>query len=141
VRKEAVWRENTTLDFSSDGTMGSKVEQTASPGTGKVKATRLKDLLNREIDFLKIDIEGAEFPVLKDIKDVLHNVKYMFLEYHGNFSQNNELTEIFHILQSAGFNYYIKEAAEIYTSPFLAATSTLKTIFDVQLNLFCFRKS
>ena len=140
LRKEAVWIENTTLSFSSDGCMSSKINLSQTSSTIKVKAIRLKDLLNRHVDFLKIDIEGAEYELLKDIKNELANVDYLFLEYHGDFSQNNELTDIFNIVKDAGFNYYIKEAAEIYVSPFLAATSNKTTDFDVQLNIFCFRK-
>ena len=40
---------------------------------------------------MKLDIEGAEYKVLKDIADNLGNVNNMFIEYHGTFDQNNEL--------------------------------------------------
>ena len=61
----------------------------------------------------------------------------MFLEYHGSFSQNNELCEIFDIIQNAGMKFYIKEAAPIYPTPFKRSGS--KPPYDVQLNIFCFR--
>lgn len=139
IRKEAVWTENTTLNFKSDGTMGSKIEQTSSTSTVSVKATRLKDLLNQPVGFLKIDIEGAEYEVLKDIQEDLKNVQNMFLEYHGSFSQNKELTHIFNILSQAGFSYYIKEAANLYPHPFAHEELSGKRDYDVQLNIFCFR--
>jgi FkbM family methyltransferase len=137
-RKEAIWIENTMLQFSSQGTMTSKIELEARFGTIDVKAVRLKDLLNREVDFLKIDIEGAEYKVLCDIADKLYHVKNMFLEYHGTFAQNKELTAMFEMISSAGFNYYIKEAAALFDYPF-QRTKKSAIGYDVQLNIFCFR--
>lgn len=139
IRKEAVWIADTELSFHSDGSMGAKIELNSATGK-KVKAIRLKSALNRKIDFLKIDIEGAEYEVIKDLQDALINVDNMFLEYHGSFEQNSQLTELFNILTAAGFNYYIKEAANIYDNPFLAQAINKRTDFDVQLNIFCFRK-
>jgi FkbM family methyltransferase len=36
----------------------------------------------KHIDFLKLDIEGAELHVLQDISSELHRVKHLFIEYH-----------------------------------------------------------
>jgi FkbM family methyltransferase len=135
LRKQAIWVEETNLSFTNDGTMSSKID---SSGTHSVKAIRLKDLLIQPVDFLKIDIEGAEYPVLMDIKDSLHHVSILFIEYHGNFHQNNELNEILQIVNQAGFTYYIKEAASIYDHPFYDEKKS-PAVFDVQLNIFCKR--
>jgi FkbM family methyltransferase len=139
IKKEAVWIKETELNFSNEGTMASKIEHVTYGNARKVKAIRLKDQLNKKIDFLKIDIEGAEFEVLKDIKDNLHYVQNMFFEYHGNFEQNKELLEIFEIITKAGFSYYIKEAAQIYRAPFTAKNIKREGACDIQLNIFCFR--
>jgi FkbM family methyltransferase len=139
LHKEAIWNENTTLQFSNESSMGSKIEAANTSNTIEVKAVRLKDFLNRQVDFLKIDIEGAENVVLTDIADNLHFVKNMFLEYHGTFDQNKELVKMINIISDAGFNFYIKEAASIYETPFYR-TRNPYTSYDVQLNIFCFRK-
>lgn len=138
LHKEAVWNENTTLLFSNDSSMSSKIEMDNTSNTKEVKAVRLKDFLIREVDFLKIDIEGAENVVLNDIAGNLHFVKNMFLEYHGTFGQNKELVKMINIVSEAGFNFYIKEAAPIYETPFYR-TKNPNTPYDVQLNIFCFR--
>ena len=138
ICKEAVWKENTTLHFSNEGSMGSKIEIDNTNNTVDIKAVRLKEFINRQVDFLKIDIEGAEYEVLKDIADQLSFVKNMFLEYHGKFSQNRELTELINIVTNAGFSYYIKEAACLYPTPF-SRVKNPNTDYDVQLNIFCFR--
>jgi FkbM family methyltransferase len=137
LKKEAVWIENTYLNFISDGSMSSKINL-EKENSQQVKAIRLKDYLNKKVDFLKIDIEGAEYRVLKDISEKLTNVENLFLEYHGNFNQNDELVEIFEIISKSGFQFYIKEAVSVFDHPFLHKKDR-KIPYDVQLNIFCFR--
>lgn len=136
LKNEAVWTEDTELRFTSEGNMSSRIVSD-NTGTITVKATRLKNYLNKHIHFLKLDIEGAEYPVIKDIASDLQNVNKMFIEYHGNFNQNNELLDILNIVENADFLFYIKEATPVYKHPFSIDGSRKQ--FDVQLNIFCFR--
>lgn len=137
ARKEAVWIKNEMMSFSGKGSTESKLlpdsDQPAS-----VNAIRLKEIVNRKVDFLKIDIEGAEYAVINDLRESLHFVQHLFLEYHGNFNQNDQLNEIFSILTGSGFSYYIKEAASVYNTPFYR-TGHAGILYDLQLNIFCFR--
>jgi FkbM family methyltransferase len=138
LRKEAVWIENTALQFSGEGSMSSRINDGPASNGVQVKATRLFDCLDRKVDFLKIDIEGAEFKVMMDISEKLHFVKHLFLEYHGSFKQNSELSQLFDLLVEQGFHYYIKEATSVYDTPF-EHTRMANFPYDVQLNIFCFR--
>lgn len=138
IRNEAVWNENTSLHFIQEGNMGSKIGENLSSNTVTVKASRLKDFLNRKVDFLKLDIEGAEYKVLKDIAENLGNIDKMFIEYHGTFDQNKELLEILELVSKAGFKFYIKEAASVFDQPFLPKKHEGE--YDLQLNMFCFRE-
>ncbi|MEO8855235.1 MAG: FkbM family methyltransferase [Ginsengibacter sp.] len=139
AKNEAVWFENTSLNFIQDGNMGSKIGEAKSSHNVTVKATRLKDYLDKKVDFLKLDIEGAEYKVLKDISGSLVNVNKMFIEYHGTFDENNELLEIFEIVTKAGFKFYIKEATSVFDQPFLSKNYSGE--YDLQLNIFCFRNN
>jgi FkbM family methyltransferase len=132
----AVWKENTDLKFMAQGGMDSKISIGAEEGV-VVKAQSLTRYLQEPVDFLKLDIEGAEFEVLKNIKDYLSNITNLFIEYHGAFTQTNELVEILDMVQKAGFYVYIKEACNVYATPF--CIDTKHTQFDVQLNIFCRR--
>lgn len=138
LRNEAVWKENTTLTFSSEASMSSKIVLGNETGNVDVKAVRLKDEITAEIDLLKMDIEGAEYEVLKDIKDKLHLLKNIFIEYHGLFSQQDELMQILQWVTDAGFTFYIKEAHNVYPQPFNRKNND-KSSYDIQLNIFCFR--
>jgi FkbM family methyltransferase len=138
LRKEAVWKKNTVLHFSGRGSTDSRIESESNSGSVEVQAVRLRDLLTRKVDFLKIDIEGAEIDVLKDLDGHLQQVNNMFVEYHGTFEQNDELVKLQDIFIRNGFQYYIREAAPIYPTPF-NRTVNKKILYDTQLNIFCFR--
>jgi FkbM family methyltransferase len=137
LKEEAIWIKDTTLQFVSEGSMGSKIDTESKGGHQQVIATRLKKYLTKKIDFLKMDIEGAEYKVIKDIEDDLEKVANLFIEYHGSFSQNNELLEILDIVHRSGFHFYIKEAMSVYDHPFTAKRTTNQ--YDIQLNIFCSR--
>lgn len=138
LHQKAVWDDNTTLIFENKGSLASKVDAAATEGT-RVEAVRLRDFIYKDVDFLKIDIEGAEYPVMKDIEDKLHHVKTMFLEYHGTFDQNGELIEMLGMVNKAGFKFYIREAGVVHKTPFHRPNDGIARIYDVQLNIFCFR--
>jgi len=132
----AVWKENTQLKFIAQGGMDSKISEGAEEGI-LVKAYSLIDYLQDPVDFLKLDIEGAEFEVLKNIEEYMDKIATLFIEYHGSFSQTNELIAILDMVQKAGFYVYIKEACNVYPKPFYI--NSKHTQFDVQLNIFCRR--
>jgi FkbM family methyltransferase len=139
IRREAVWIENTILQFASEGSMSSRINNDNSDNTIPVKTIRLRDYINKPIDFLKIDIEGAEYQVMNDISGQLHFVNHLFLEYHGTFDQNAELSQLFELLVEKGFTYYIKEATSIFDTP-LYPLKKPGMPYDVQLNIFCIKK-
>lgn len=138
LRKEAVWKADTTLRFSNEGSMSSKITDQGGSATRDVKAVRLRDFLTKPVDFLKIDIEGAEFEVLMDCAERLQLVRNLFIEYHGVFGQIGELNAILALVTDQGFRYYIKEAAPVYAQPFCQVKDPAIP-YDVQLNIFCIR--
>jgi FkbM family methyltransferase len=139
VQNAAIWINNGPLSFSAKGSMASRIEAGTYNETNKktVQSVRLKDLLNEEIDFLKIDIEGAEHAVLKDCSDQLVNVKNLFVEYHGTYSEMHKLNEILDILLLNKFKYYIKEGGPVYAKPFWDREKTGE--YDIILNIFAFK--
>lgn len=139
LHNKAIWKGNTILHFKNQGTLASRVDTTAKSEGTKVEAIRLRDLMTREIDFLKMDIEGAEYPVVKDIEDKLYLVKNFFLEYHGKFEENDQLIEMLDIVRKVGFKFYIKEAGFVHRTPFYRPDDGIERVYDVQLNIFCFR--
>lgn len=138
LHKEAVWIHNGTISFDAKQSEGSHIAEDGQGGH-TVACTRLLDLLNahESIQFLKMDIEGAEYSVVKDAAPALHKVENFFLEYHGKAEETYKLAELFEILRSAGFAVYLKTAADNLVQPFVQKSTG--AIYDVQLNLFCYR--
>lgn len=65
-----------------------------------VQSTVLSDYITGEIDFLKMDIEGAELNVLETIQNKLHLVKELALEYHVyNAESKKRLDDVLKLLK------------------------------------------
>jgi len=140
VINAAIWVNNESISFNSVGNMSSKIETSLNADSDDkviVKCVRLKDFLHEEIDFLKIDIEGAEFAVLKDCSENLKNVKNLFIEYHGKYNEMFKLNEILGILLQNNFKYYIKEGNVVYSKPFWDIDKIGE--YDMLLNIFAFK--
>jgi len=138
IENKAVWDADEKLIFTMDGTQSSSLVkgESSSLPSQEVTAIRLKNLIDREVFFLKIDIEGAEYRVIRDCREVLGKVKFLFVEYHGTFSEQKQLLEILQILSESGFKFYIKEADNVYPTPFAIKKNKE---FDIQINIFAFR--
>lgn len=135
---KAVWNNDETLSFIAEGGAGGRIEKETSAGKyKKVVCTSLKKYLTgRKVDFLKIDIEGAEYEVIKDSENELKNIDFLFIEYHSMPEKVQNLHEILEIVQKAGFKYHIKEA---YTSKHPFMERNLNFGMDLQLNIFCYK--
>lgn len=133
----AIWTHNGTISFDATESEASHISENKD---GKqVKCVRLADILaqHEHVDFLKIDIEGAEYEVMKDCAKLLSHVQNMFLEYHGKTNETYKLNELLQIVRENGFSVYIQNAADTLEQPFVNKTTSGP--YDVQLNLFCYK--
>ena len=140
LHEAAIWIENGEITFAANAAEGSSIAFTPDQANViTVPSVRLADILDKyqKIDFLKIDIEGAEDKVISDCSPLLSKVGNLFLEYHGTIHETGKLVIILNILQESGFSVYINNAAAHLQSPFYDKTSGAK--HDVQLNIFCYR--
>jgi FkbM family methyltransferase len=135
---EAIWIQDTHISFSNKGSEASQID-TSGVSETKVKAINFANFLTQfdKIDFLKIDIEGAEYDVVKHCAEALNKTENLFLEYHGTNAETEKLTTLLDIVKDAGFKVYIKMAADNLNKPFVEKTTG--TPFDVQLNIFCYK--
>ncbi|MGC4035938.1 MAG: FkbM family methyltransferase [Chitinophagaceae bacterium] len=140
LRNEAVWIEDTTLKFYSDTSLAGSIEWDAlkSNNVLNVPAKRLKSIIaGKKVDFLKIDIEGAENSLMFDLEGELKNVGLLFLEYHSINGKEDQLPGILKLISDAGFKYYIKNGFDYCAHPFL--DKKLES-FNFCLNVFCYRE-
>ena len=141
IKCNATWINNENVIFNSKGELAGKIETNKSDNKDEsnkiIQAKRLKDLIKNQVDLLKIDIEGAEYEVMKDCDNNLINVEKIFIEFHSNYNEIFKLNEILNILVKNNFYYYIKEAGVTYKWPF--AENKTKYDYDVQLNIFALK--
>jgi FkbM family methyltransferase len=86
-------------------------ESLAKSAAKTVETDVLSDYVSGDVDFLKMDIEGAEEKVLKNLLDTnkLHLVKEMVLEYHHHLTPEEDRLGIFlEMLERSRFGYQLK---------------------------------
>jgi len=105
VIEAAVWNQSGEISFKSDGADGGCLEPNQLGCS--VPTIRLADWLQEPIDFLKIDIEGAELPVLRDCGNLLKFVQNIAVEYHESSNGSQNLDELLKILSDNGFRYHL----------------------------------
>jgi FkbM family methyltransferase len=101
--------------FFSDGICGSGLAETLTRENShawkqyEVSCMRLRDYLTEPVDFLKMNIEGAEYEVLADSEDRLRQIREMIIEYHHLPGLPRSLHQILELLHRQGFEYLIND--------------------------------
>jgi len=115
VVQAAVGGKEGSLTFYSDGKYGSCLAHLASEGMPvgwakhEVPCVRLRDYLREPVDFLKMNIEGAEWEALSDSGERLRNVNEMAVEYHHLPGLPRTLHKILGLLDELGFDYVVSD--------------------------------
>ncbi|MBM3919561.1 MAG: FkbM family methyltransferase [Sphingomonadales bacterium] len=113
LHREAAWIRDEMLEFAVEGDPDAgRIGDSSMGGAGtvQVQARDLRTLLDREsrIDFLKMDVEGAESLIVPHIAQCLHKVQSLFVEYHSRPNDPQDLGSILRCLEDAGYRYYLK---------------------------------
>ncbi|MFD1095222.1 FkbM family methyltransferase [Salegentibacter chungangensis] len=141
MRNKALWDKEKELDFWSEGADGgllSAIDNT-NKASAKIGTVSLNRFLNQEVDLLKLDIEGAETAVLKDIQPNLNKVKRIFIEYHSFKDKPQNIDEILSILIKTGFRLHINSPGISSKSPFVKLN--VYNNMDMQLNIYGFKEN
>jgi FkbM family methyltransferase len=98
------------VSFVSDGSDGGKICGGRESNT-TIRTVTLSDYLDSPVDFLKLNIEGQELPVLEEAaaSGRLRNVRELVLEYHGWEGGEQRLGPILMLLDREGFRYLIHD--------------------------------
>jgi len=103
-------KEEGILSFSPDNADGGRIIEN-DQGSMKIRTVRLSEYLSEPVDFLKLNIEGQELPVLQEVEESgkLRNIREMVIEYHGWPDEDQKLGELLVILDRNGFRYLIHD--------------------------------
>jgi FkbM family methyltransferase len=110
VRHAAIWRETGTIPFRCEGSDAGAIDRVGAATEGAVRevpCVRLRDVLAETgtVDFMKMDIEGAELDVLEDAAELLRSVRAMQVEIHDFDPARRMLPRCLTLLEHAGFEY------------------------------------
>ena len=111
VKQAAVWTADGTVEFICEGTDSGAIASLDEPIQGpvaRVPSVRLRDWLDEPVDLLKLDVEGAELPVLEDCRDRLRNVRAMFVELHESNPGRRQTGSMFDLLTAQGFVFDVR---------------------------------
>jgi FkbM family methyltransferase len=115
VVEAAVWTESGEVAFFSEGADANRIigsdediseliSLTAEGCKCRVRTVRLADYLQKNVDFVKLDIEGAESSVISDCAPYLRNVASIVIEFHLTNSMPNALATVVSALADSGFS-------------------------------------
>jgi FkbM family methyltransferase len=82
-----------------------------------VRSARLSSYINGKVEFIKLDIEGAEYDVLEESKAKINSVGAITLEYHQNAHNlaEGKLEKTIALLSGGGFRYELYHQARPVT--------------------------
>ncbi|MFI5310985.1 MAG: FkbM family methyltransferase [Gemmatimonadales bacterium] len=109
VVNAALGGEDAEMGFSPDGQAGGMLDK--GEGLMRVRVERLSRYLDQEVDFLKLNIEGAELEVVRELRDGgrIGRVRAMVIEYHGWPTGEQRLGALLSLLDSSGFRYLVHD--------------------------------
>ncbi|MGO9209648.1 MAG: FkbM family methyltransferase [Terriglobales bacterium] len=102
----ALWISRQKMRFTSEGSWWGRMSRSGDAANEQVETVRLRDYLDRPVDLLKLDIEGAETEVLNDCAGALGMVRNLFVEYHSFAGEPQKVGGLLQLLSGAGFRLY-----------------------------------
>ncbi|MGD9077994.1 MAG: FkbM family methyltransferase [Desulfobacterales bacterium] len=106
VHPQAVWVNEKGVCFNKSGDDSGFISDEEPESLERVSSIRLKQFIeNQHVDLMKLDIEGAEYEVIKDCDEALANVKNIIIEVHKFRDNNGSLGDILGILEKNNFEY------------------------------------
>jgi FkbM family methyltransferase len=105
-------------DPSHPGSAVMSVFRDRMPGESvRVPSVRLSRYVTKPVDFLKLDVEGSELRVLRDLVSTgaIGRIRQMVIEFHHHLSPGvDNMSECLSLLEQSGFGYQLT-SAQVYT--------------------------
>jgi len=115
IARKAISNKEGPIDFYYDadnpGSLGMSTRFERMPKQKcLVEATVLSKYVDREVDFLKIDVEGVEQTILEELGQAgkLSHIYQMVIEYHHHIVRHEDaLSRLLELLERSGFGYQV----------------------------------
>jgi len=131
IHNNAVSHQSGAMKFfmpSDNGALGSLMQEVDST-METVQATTLTDIVNdyniEQIDYLKMDVEGAEYDILLNCpSETLSKIQRIVMEYHEFEGDQRNHRDLVKLLQSNGFHVEVEDG--IFPQKILFGTGIIK---------------
>lgn len=118
-RKAVGNKEGKTTFYGDDSVTSSLFEGRNPGGAYEVELVRLSSYIDRPVNYLKLDVEGAEFLVFEDLvaASKMRMIQYMTIEYHHHAEKNvDQLSGFLKTLEDNNFGYQLQTSPEPFKS-------------------------
>lgn len=119
LHNRAVFSTAGPVDFRYDpaapGSVCNSVRSEVMPATQTVEAVTLSSYIEGEVDFLKLDVEGAEMAVLEEVAQSgkLRQIRELVVEYHHHLAPaEDRFSELLRLLEDHGYGYVLNDTPE-----------------------------
>jgi FkbM family methyltransferase len=136
IINKALWKDNKGVRFSSEGADAGLITENKGVLIPTINLEELAD--GQKIDYLKLDIEGAELEVLINSQKILINTEKIFIEYHSFINEKQKLSILLNLLEKYNYRYHINSPGLSSFNPFISLNTYLG--MDLQLNIFAWKK-
>jgi len=133
----ALASEEKARQFMAEGSYAGRIARDGDPVDRTVQTVRLRSWLEKPVDMLKLNIEGAETEVLLDCADLLGNVRFAIVEYHSFAKETQNLVDLLRVLRDAGFRVHINPVRSPLRQPLIQREIVLG--MDLQLAIYAYR--
>lgn len=110
ILNKAAWLYDGEIEFVQGPIDGGAIGTGSSNNSSKIACFNLSTWLGQfqEIDYLKIDIEGAEVEVIESIPvETFKKIKNIFVEYHQPKVKRSEIGKVLWNLEKSGFSCFV----------------------------------
>lgn len=99
-------RKDGEVSFEASNTDAGKISEL---GDHSISVTRLSNFITEKVDFVKLNIEGAELDVLRDIDEQkkFPLIDQLCIEWHSFSQSSQNLDEVLMLLKKNGYKYII----------------------------------
>lgn len=108
VVQAALGASDSQAGFFEEGSYAGRLARYPEEASATVEVRRLRPYLQRKVELLKLNVEGAETDILLDCADLLANVERLFVEYHSFAGEPQTLGTLVELLSGAGFRLYVR---------------------------------
>jgi len=102
--------EQGTVSFQADASAGGQITENGAANTS-IEVVPLSRFITGPVDFVKLNIEGQELPVLQELEasGAIAHIQRIVLEYHGWAGGQQVLGYILNLLNRNGFRYLVHD--------------------------------